>query len=179
MVWKKPEIFSPVVNSMTKPIIEKSCSEFRILEFLSSVDREFVPFLSEKVNLSQYAHKLSEQARNVFLVVDGYDVGHAAYYSNDLQSRTAFLTSICVRPGFRGSGLAEVLLGRVLLGAMNDGMKKLLLEVDKRNQAAVRFYRKHGFTDCGNSQMECLLVKDGLPGAALDEDWSGKSSSHS
>ena len=166
MEWKKPEIFSPIVKSMNKLVIEESCSEIRILDFLSSVDREFTPFLSDKVDLSEYAHKLVKRAHSVFLVMEGHDVGHAAYYSNDSQGREAFLTSICVKPEFRGSGLAEVLLENVLQGAMNDGMGKLSLEVDARNQVAVRFYSKHGFNDCGNNQMVRHIAEEGSPGTA-------------
>lgn len=177
MAWKKPEIFSLVLRFMNKFIIEESCSEIRILDFLSSVDREFTPFLSEKVELSAYAYKLAKSAHSVFLVVEGHDVGHAAYYSNDLQGRTAFLTSICVKPEFRGGRFAEVLLEKVLRGAMNDGMKALSLEVDARNQAAVRFYRKHGFNECGNNLMVRHIAEDALVETASGDNRSGERNS--
>jgi ribosomal protein S18 acetylase RimI-like enzyme len=111
--------------------------------------------------------------------MEGHDVGLAAYYSNDLQRRTAFLTSICVKPEFRGSGLAEVLLENVIQGAMNNEMENLSLEVDAKNQVAVRFYSKHGFNECGNNQMVRYIAKEGSLGTAPGENRAGKSSRHS
>lgn len=163
---------------MNKPVIEKSCSETRIFDFLSCVDREFIPFLSEKVNLLQYANKLAERGNNVFVVVDGHDIGHAAYYSNNLESRMAFLTSICVKPEFRGNGVAELLLEEVLRGAWNDGMKNLSLEVDERNQAAICFYRKYGFNDWGNNQM-ARLIEEKCSGTTLGKNRTEKNNPYS
>jgi ribosomal protein S18 acetylase RimI-like enzyme len=153
MVWKKPQTCFPAAKSMNKPSFEVSRSEARIFKFLFSVNSQFTPPLREKVNVPDYARKLAVRAENIFLVVGGYDVGHAAYYSNDLQTQTGYLTSICVKKEFRGSKMAESLLDKVLLGAKKDGMLKLILEVDSRNSIAVAFYRKHSFVDCGNSQM--------------------------
>jgi ribosomal protein S18 acetylase RimI-like enzyme len=153
VVWKKPQTCFPAAKSMNKPGFEASRSEARIFNFLFSVDSQFTPPLSEKINVPDYARKLAVMAENIFLVMGGYDVGHAAYYSNDLQTQTAYLTSICVKKEFRGSRMAESLLEKVLLGATNDGMLKLTLEVDSRNSVAIRFYRKHSFVDCGNNQM--------------------------
>jgi GNAT superfamily N-acetyltransferase len=138
--------------------IEECRSEIRILEFLLSVDREFIPPLSQKVNVPDYARKLVETATSIFLTVGEVDVGHAAYYSNDFRARTAFLTSISVKSEFRGRGLARHLLDDVIQRVINDGMEHLRLEVNPKNSGAVRFYRKHGFTNSGNSQMIRRIV---------------------
>lgn len=143
---------------MDKIYIEKSDSQGRILEFLLSVECEFTPVLSERINVADYAKKMAARANNIFLVMGKCDVGHAAYYSNDLQKETAFLTSICVKQEFRRSGLAAILLEEVFHGAIRDGMQQLALEVDVGNRAAVRFYSKYGFSKCESNQMVYQLT---------------------
>lgn len=153
MALRKPSNSSLFAKLMSKFIIEECNSEVRIRAFLSSVDREFTPPLSQKVSVRDYSRKLATTASNIFLSSDGYDVGHAAYYSNDYEGKIAFLTSICVVPDVRGSGLAGTLLKEVVQGATQDGMKWLKLEVNPKNDGAVRFYNKYGFIDCGIEQM--------------------------
>jgi GNAT superfamily N-acetyltransferase len=143
---------------MSNLSIEECHSEIRILKFLLAVDLEFIPPLNQKVNVPIYARKLVESATNIFITADEVDVGHAAYYSNDFWTRTAFLTSISVKSEFLGRGLARDLLAEVIQGATNDGMKYLRLEVNPTNSGAVRFYSKYGFTNSGNSEMIKRIV---------------------
>lgn len=50
-----------------------------------------------------------------------------------------------VRPGARGSGIADALLTALLAHAREAGVRLVRLETGDRQQAAQAFYRRHGF----------------------------------
>lgn len=125
-------------------------SEDRIFDFLCRCEKYFVPKLSEKVDVCQYAKKLSRNAENIFISIisDGtcFDVGHAAVYINDTEYNRAFISSFCIDMIEQGSGLAFTLMERVEDKVRSSGMYSLCLEVSEVNKRAVRFYEKYGFT---------------------------------
>lgn len=45
----------------------------------------------------------------------------------------------------RGTGLAQQLLGELMIKAKSFGINKLILDVSKDNSRAIRFYEKNGF----------------------------------
>ncbi len=59
------------------------------------------------------------------------------------------LINIAVHPRFRGRGLGEALLRRVLREAVGQGARAVHLEVRERNAPAIALYRKHGFQVLG------------------------------
>lgn len=138
---------------MSALVVENSQAS-RIFAFLSAVDQEFCPPLSVRVNLEKYSEKLADAAANYFIVSAGTDIGHVAFYCNDYHSRTAFISSIAVRSGYRGDGAADLLLKKVFEVCVNKQMAVLRLQVDSRNSKAVGFYSKHGFHIVADGIME-------------------------
>lgn len=132
-------------------------SESRIFGFLRNVDCDFCPPLSSRVDLAEYAKKLSLCATNLFAISRGVDVGHVAFYSNDLINKRAFLSSVSLKKEVRGSGLALYLLEEVFSRCKSDGAGSVYLKVDERNARAVEFYRKNGFKFCGIELMKLNL----------------------
>jgi len=59
------------------------------------------------------------------------------------------LINIAVDPRFRGRGLGEALLRRVLREAVGQGARAVHLEVREQNGPAIALYRKHGFEVLG------------------------------
>lgn len=59
------------------------------------------------------------------------------------------LINIAVDPRFRGRGLGEALLERVLREAVGQGARTVHLEVREQNAPAITLYRKHGFEVLG------------------------------
>ena len=55
----------------------------------------------------------------------------------------AEIKTICVAPQFRGNGIANKLCKEMI--AKCQGLKRILLEVDEANLAAINLYKKHGF----------------------------------
>ena len=126
----------------------------RIFQFFEVVDKEFYPPLSERVNLPAYANKLALKAVNLFVVEDGRDVAHAAFYCDDQCSKIAYLSSIGVLPEFHGSGVAGNLLVKVFDRCLAEEMKLINLEVDFANLKAVKFYEKYGFRFISDKVMQ-------------------------
>ena len=60
---------------------------------------------------------------------------------------TAYLVGMWVAPGLRGSGVAQVLVERVLAWAREHGRTRVLLSVEAGNDRAARLYEKCGFVE--------------------------------
>ncbi|MFT3837606.1 MAG: GNAT family N-acetyltransferase [Myxococcaceae bacterium] len=61
----------------------------------------------------------------------------------------AELKRMYARPAGRGKGIAQALLAQLEEVARASGRRRLCLETGTRQQAAIAFYRRAGFTPCG------------------------------
>lgn len=63
----------------------------------------------------------------------------------------AYLSRIAVAPAHVGRGLGTLLLDRALARARDMGARRLVLDVADDNDAAIAFYRRHGFVEAGRA----------------------------
>lgn len=63
--------------------------------------------------------------------------------------RVAILEDMVVRPGLRGSGAGSTLLQAAIIHAQAVDCSRITLLTDQANEAAIRFYRRHGFAASG------------------------------
>lgn len=61
----------------------------------------------------------------------------------------AELLSIAVEPKWRGKRVGQALLRAALDDLLFSSARRMFLEVDERNSAALRLYRGHGFVEVG------------------------------
>ncbi|HON18883.1 MAG TPA: GNAT family N-acetyltransferase [Salinivirgaceae bacterium] len=110
-------------------------------------DNDFIPRLSDVVNINEYCRKLINKAEIISLHIEGinYPVGIVAIYCNDFTNLNAYITSVCIRGEFRGLGLGKILLRKAFELSKLKGMKKISLEVGLKNEKAINLYRSHGF----------------------------------
>jgi GNAT superfamily N-acetyltransferase len=66
--------------------------------------------------------------------------------STALGGRVALLEDMVVLPQFRGAGVGSKLLQAAIAHARVSGCKRITLLTDGDNEAAHKFYSKHGFT---------------------------------
>lgn len=66
--------------------------------------------------------------------------------STALGARVALLEDMVVLPQFRGAGVGSKLLQAAIARARVSGCKRITLLTDGDNEAAQKFYSKHGFT---------------------------------
>lgn len=78
-------------------------------------------------------------------LIDNVVAGFVSYYCNDIRTKTGFLSMIVVRENYQSNGLGKILLDQVIERCRLNGMKKLSLEVDKKNVRAINFYCKNYF----------------------------------
>jgi len=85
-------------------------------------------------------------ARYSVLEQDGQIIGYCGMW---VIADEAHVTNIAVREPFRGRGLGERLMRRLMEEARSLGARRMTLEVRVSNTRAQRLYRKLGFVSCG------------------------------
>ena len=101
----------------------------------------------------------------------------AGYAGLWLMVDEAHITTIGVRPQFRGRGYGELLLVTLTEAALDINARWLTLEVRISNAAAQNLYRKYGFHDAGtrkryytdNNEDALIMWTDELHGHAFQE----------
>ena len=126
-------------------MLRNRASASEIAAHLRACDGVFVPPLSERVDLDDYAEKIVQRAERFEAWSNGQLAGLVAIYCNDCGRRTAFITSVSVLPARQGEGIASRLLQACTESVRQTGFKGIELEVGAHNSAATRLYEKHGF----------------------------------
>jgi ribosomal protein S18 acetylase RimI-like enzyme len=121
-------------------------------------DNNFVPPLSDRVDIQHYAEKLMDKSVRFEAWHGEKLIGLVAAYCNDPTKLTAFITNVSVLPAWQGHGIAAHLLANCLEHVRQLGFGALKLEVDSRNQAAVGLYRKHGFATAHANEHSLKLI---------------------
>ena len=120
-------------------------SVVEIVKHLSSCNADFVPPLSDRVEIGEYARKITEKALRYEAWVDGILVGLVAFYCNDNENGIAYITNISVSNSWVGKNVAARLMGRCIEHTKRLGMRMIVLEVAKNNIPAIKLYEKNGF----------------------------------
>jgi ribosomal protein S18 acetylase RimI-like enzyme len=122
-----------------------SANADQLAALLQRCDASFIPPLSSRVDLVAYARKIASHALRLEAWQGTEPVALLAMYCNDLESGTAYITSVSVAPGFARRGIASTLLAQCIRRARAAGMRRIALDVDANNHAALRLYQKLGF----------------------------------
>ena len=118
----------------------------QIEEHLLRCEADFVPRLSERVDLGDYARKLFNEATRAEAWSGSELVGLVAFYCNDESKRAIFVTNVSVLSAWRHNKLAARLMVECIGFANRSGFQHIDLEVACSNAPAVRLYQKLGFT---------------------------------
>jgi ribosomal protein S18 acetylase RimI-like enzyme len=121
-------------------------SEAEIVGHLTACDAAFVPPLSARIQIADYAKKLAAKATRFEAWSGDTLVGLVAAYCNDLEGRIAYITSVSICRDWTGKGIAAALMQQCIEHTAKSGMKRIALEVAANNSAAIRLYTKFGFT---------------------------------
>lgn len=113
---------------------------------LTRCDADFVPPLSTRVTISDYAGKIARCATRFEAWDSGTLIGLVAAYCNNQDTGIAYITSVSVLPHCSARGIASHLLRQCIEHAKASGMQQLNLEVASNNLRAIRLYTKCGFT---------------------------------
>jgi len=125
---------------------------------LIGCDSEFDPSLSSSVNLSEYSKKIEKYSTTFEAWSENVLIGLIAAYFNDMEHKIGFITNVSVLPGFKGKGLASRLMEYVLRFALDQGFRRVELEVKPSNTAAIRLYAKFGFLSEGSDKKNLKMI---------------------
>jgi len=100
------------------------------------------------------------RARNVdgkravgYLAVDGEEYcGIAACFLDETELQKADLVSMWVAPEYRKAGVGRLLVDAIVRWAADRGVESLRLMVTSRNDAAIEFYKRLGFSMTGRTE---------------------------
>lgn len=120
-------------------------SEAQIACHLQRCDPDFVPRLSDRVEISDYARKIASKAMRFEAWAGDMLVGLVAAYCNDHEQRIAYITSISVLREWKGKGIAAKLMKQCIEHVKGAGMRQIGLDVASNNAPAIGLYEKSGF----------------------------------
>jgi len=152
------------MNTAIEYLLNKA-SAVQIAEHLSRCDADFVPPLSGRVEIKDYARKIASNATRFEAWSGGTLVGLVAAYCNDREKRIAYITSVSVLREWTGKGIASHLMSRCVEHARASGMRQMSLEVASGNAPAIELYEERGFiagkADAPLITMALMLEKRG------------------
>ena len=131
--------------SVAVEYLVNKASEAEIADHLRCCDADFVPTLSERVDILNYAQKIASKATRFEAWANDTLVGLVAAYCNDQETRVGHITSVSVIKVWTGKGIAARLIDQCVAHAKAAGMRQIGLEVVADNMPAIKLYKKSGF----------------------------------
>lgn len=133
-------------------LIVKKCSEVSVEDIVKAFNIGFVDYMiklnmTEEVLLSRFIKVEQNQLENSFIAYDdatpiGLILGGDKVYEG---VKTLRCGALCVAPEYRKLGVATTLFEYHKALAVNEGCKRLYLEVIQGNDKAINFYKKQGY----------------------------------
>lgn len=124
---------------------------------IEECDNAFENPVAERIAYSELLDKVFSKGKFIF-AYNGKTLGYCAFYANDAERRTAYITLIAVAPEFQKMHIGTKLLSESFDIMRTYGMEYCLLEVRKKNQKAIQFYKKNQFTMV-EERLESYLMK--------------------
>ena len=131
--------------SVAVEFLLNAASAAQIVDHLLRCDADFVPPLSERVAIGDYAKRLTGKATRFEAWSGAKLVGLVAAYCNDHEKRIAYITSVSVLRTWASKGIAARLVAQCIDYAKASGMRQICLEVAADNTPAIKLYEKSGF----------------------------------
>lgn len=121
-------------------------SEIEICHLLTTIDCDFNPPLSERVDLSVFAAKLFNNAM-LFCDYssDGELKGLIALYANDIENKKAYIPLVYTAKKYRGNGVASGLLKEAVSFVKSLNGQILTIGLHTNNSVAIGVYERTGF----------------------------------
>ena len=138
--------------------------ERTILQHLSCCSDAFVPPLSSRVDLREYASKLARHATRFEIWDEGVLVALLACYA-DVEQPRFFVSNVSVLPTHARRGMASSLLGSCAAWVGGRGGGVIRLEVSKDNAGAIALYTKEGFEPIAVNTDHLVMARSVRPGS--------------
>lgn len=126
--------------------LSNKASEAEIAEHLLRCDADFVPPLSSRVEMKEYARKIANKATRFEAWSGGMLIGLVAAYCNDQVKRIAYITSVSILKEWTGKGIGVRLMAQCTEHSRVSSMQQISLDVAQDNAPAIKLYEKSGFS---------------------------------
>ena len=119
--------------------------ELQIKELLEDIGEDFIPPLSDTLNIEEYSKKMSHKS-TIFSVYDeGKLVAFMSVYCNDLENKIAYGTMLAVVKTHRVYGLGPNLIKTTVDFLKKKSFKVFRLEIYKSNPRVITLYKRLKF----------------------------------
>ena len=118
-----------------------------LVNYLKKVDESFPVPLSKKVDLTDYANKLSTKATLCYEIWNEESIGLVAGYTEKVINEMAYIALVGVVEEAQHEGIASKLVKEFCIECSQKGLKKVHLYTDSRNERAILMYKKLGFKE--------------------------------
>lgn len=114
---------------------------------------------NNKECLKELSKKYSKNALFYILEIENETAGIISFYANDTIRKVGFVTMIVVKKQYQGLKLGNILIDIAISVCKLQGLFSLQLEVNGKNEKAVRFYERNGFSIHENKDGNLVLSK--------------------
>ena len=108
--------------------------------------------MAERVNVDEYAQKISEKSITFEAWSEKTLAGLLAAYFSDSSDNSVFITNVSVLKAFMGLGIASKLLEECIGYGYKENFKEIKLEVRWDNNHAIGLYQKFDFKADGKNK---------------------------
>jgi ribosomal protein S18 acetylase RimI-like enzyme len=126
-------------------ILLNEATEADIVAHLQACDIDFVPPLSGRTEINNFAKKILCNSTRFEAWSSGVLVGLVASYCNNRENLIAYITSVSVLREWNRQNIAACLLKQCIAYVKALGMLQIVLEVGRDNKPAIKLYEKSGF----------------------------------
>jgi ribosomal protein S18 acetylase RimI-like enzyme len=120
-----------------------------LLSFIQSVDSDFIPTISSRVDIDSWIQKVLDKGIYLGCISGSNLIGIVAFYANDNTTHHAWLVYFAVSREHREKGVSQLLMDEVISHCVSAGMTKLITTTELHNSSSIRFYEKRGFVKQG------------------------------
>jgi len=116
----------------------------KIVDLLHQMDKDFLPFLSTKVNFIKYSNKLFNESKIYVVIDEEARILGSLFFYIDVENRSAFIPVIWFHKRIRGLGYGRKIFNDCIAYLRRRKINRLSLETWNSNDY-LSFYEKIGF----------------------------------
>lgn len=120
-------------------------------------DGAFIAPVAQRAIYPNLMEKIHQKGKFIF-AYDSNPLGYCAFYANDTERRTAYISLIAVLPEYQKMHIGTELLKKSFEMMRTYGMEHCMLEVRKNNKNAIQFYKKNQFV-VEEERLESYLMR--------------------
>ncbi len=145
-------MFTKVSTEGRIEIVEALAKEIWPEHYTPIIGKAQVEYMLERFQLKQAILEQIKAGARYFLIEEGGQF--IGYIGFQLKGDEIFLSKIYVKSSHRLKGYGKKAIQFLEKIAKNEGMKKIVLTVNKNNKIAIRAYEKTGFKNIGSIVQE-------------------------